>query len=347
VNVECQATPSATRDQSLLISLILVGADGFGSCENKIERIAASLRERYAFFEILLIAPAGNDAHSTLVERIGRIAPQLRLLQVEGATDFDRLATLGYQECIGDLILVSSADEIGFVDFISLIERLGSGEQLVRLRRKSGSTMERLSSRLVRLITGLHVDTRFYRTLALTRQLLSELLARPDEIHLFRFTAHTHFGPQIVIKTNLPQTRRGFPLFLRRVDLLAQLTAESAPRLLRFASAMCLALALVALLALSYIALVWVLRSTIAEGWTTTITLLSVWMLVQMSATSVLCLGLSRALDRQERGRMVRLVEETTVSDLFGSVRVLNVESADAPNEERACRPSPASASAG
>ncbi|SDG88203.1 hypothetical protein SAMN04487974_11126 [Pelagibacterium luteolum] len=75
-----------------------------------------------------------------------------------------------------------------------------------------------------------------------------------------------------------------------------------------------------------YVLAIWLVHDEVAEGWTTTTSLLAFWMSAQLAATSVVCLGISRALDTQERARMPRLIEETTVSDLFSLSGVLNVE---------------------
>ncbi|MCT8266495.1 glucosyl transferase [Afifella sp. JA880] len=293
--------------------------------------MAAFLRKRYYFFEILLIAPASDEVVDDLVADIARVAPQIRLLQIDSANDFDRLAIHGYQECIGDIVVLTSADELPFIDLATVLEPMQRGENLVRLRRKSGSLLEKVSSLVIRSITGFDVDTRFYRTLAVSRQLLSELLAYPEEIQLFRFKAHHLFGRQRVIKTDAAPVRGGFRRLLRRIDLVARLVATSAPRLLRFAAALCALFAIAALGSLLYVLAVWLLKNNVAEGWTTTTTMLGAWMFVQLGATSLMCLGLSRLLDRQERSRAPRLLNEVTVSDLFGNASVLNVEMAEPP----------------
>lgn len=332
-------TPVSPLDTSLLISLIVVGTSGFEGHEAEFKRCAAFLGKRYAFFEILLVGTAGGKPVHDLVSRLAQVTPQIRVLHVEGVADFDRLAVHGYQESIGDIILLSSVDEIGQVDLAPLISTLRGGEELVRLRRKRGSWLERMSSFAVRSITGLQVDTRFQRTLGLNRQLLSELLARPEEIHLFRFTAHTLFALQTVIITDQPQTRSGLQLMWRRLDLVARLVSTSAPRLLRGAGAICFILSFLALLSLVYVGAVWLFSKQVVEGWTTTISMLSLWMFVQLGATSVLCLGLARVLDRHEQARMPRLVDEMTLSDLFNTTGLLNVEATSRRQSEG--RPSP------
>jgi hypothetical protein len=319
-------------DDSVLVSLVVVSTEGFDDLKAPLDSALADLKSRYAFFEVLLIgasgAPAAEAVHS-LVSELGRSVPQLRVLQLGGEPDFDRMAMQGYQECIGDVVVMSSADEIGHINLETIIGRLRSGEELVRLRRSRGNALERFGSFMVRCVTGLHVDTRFLRTLGLNRRLMSELLARPEEIRLFRFTAHEFLGMHAVIVTDTPPARKGVGYFLNRLDLLARLIATSAPRLLRAASALCLLLSAAALMTIFYVVGVWVFRQEVVEGWTTMISLLASWMFVQLSATSALCLGLSRLLDGQERSRPPRLIDETTVSDLFSNAALLNVESAD------------------
>lgn len=316
-------------DNTILVSLIVIATQGFEDLEKRLEKAIASLQSRYAFFEILLIGTSGDAAVNGLVSHLGRSVPQLRVLQLEGESNFDRMAMQGYHECIGDAVVMSSADEVGHVDLEAIVEHLRGGEELVRLRRSRGNALERFGSFIVRSVTGLHVDTRFLRTLGLNRRLLSELLARPEEIHLFRFTAHDFLSNHAVIVTDEPPARSGFGFFIGRLDLVTRLIATSAPRLLRGASALCLLLSGAALITLIYVVGVWLFREEIAEGWTTLILLLASWMFVQLLASSALCLGLSRALDGQERARTPRLVDETTVSDLFSSATLLNVERAD------------------
>lgn len=315
-------------DRSFLVSLIVVATPAPRDAEARLGDLVRAIRSRYSFFEVLLIGTEDDDATRELMRRLGRDVPHIRLLQVAGSPDFDRLAMHGYQECIGDLIVLTSADEIGLLDIEAVFERLRSGVELVRLRRRRGSVLGKASSSAVRLVTGLQVDTRFHRTLGLNRTILSEILAYPEGMHLFRFTAHRLFTAQTVLETDLPRTRGGVRVALRRIDLVARLVATAAPRLLRIASAVCLALSGAALLSLLYVVGVWLFRQEVAEGWTTMISLLALWMFVQSIGTAALCLGLSRLLDRQERVRLSRLVDDTSAGDLFADPSLLNVESA-------------------
>ncbi|MDX7952948.1 hypothetical protein P7D22_17435 [Lichenihabitans sp. Uapishka_5] len=320
---------TGSLDSSLLVSLIVVVSAHAGLDETHLGKLASFLRDRYAFFEILLIGPEDSDVIGPqLLVRLGHVAPQTRFMQVESGADFDRMAVHGYSECIGDLIVLTSSDELPYLDLAPILEKLRANVSLVRLRRRSNSLSERFGAFVVRFITGLQVDTRYFRSLGMTRQLLSELMTYPDAIPVFRFMAHRLFGPQTVLKVTMPPTRGGFRRLMGRIDTFARLLAVSAPRLLRIVSAVCLAVSLGSFLVFVYVVTTWMFKKQIAEGWTTTTSLLALSMFVQLNVSAVLSLGLSRALDRQERTRPPRLVSEATASDLFREVTILNVEPA-------------------
>jgi hypothetical protein len=69
-------------------------------------------------------------------------------------------------------------------------------------------------------------------------------------------------------------------------------------------------------------------KANVAEGWSSNVALVAVLMFAQMTASAAVCLGLSTLLDRHESPRMPRLINETTASDLFNEVRILNVQAA-------------------
>jgi hypothetical protein len=182
-----------------------------------------------------------------------------------------------------------------------------------------------LISRIVRAVTGFKVDTRYYRTMAVSRKLLSELLASPESLTLFRFTAPAIDGYEIVV-LDRPMLREGYRGFVRRTDLVARLVTAAAPRLLRQVGVLCALVSGGALLALIYALGVWLLKSDVMEGWTSVTSLIAIWMSVQMAAMAMLCLGLSRVLDRNAFQARNRIVDEISSGDIFQHPGLLNVE---------------------
>lgn len=323
-----EAHREKSLDNSLLVSAIVVATTGFQANESKLSKLIDYLAGNYVFYEILLIEPESTaDDVRSLMSMIAKSAPQVRHLQIEDTTDFDAMASFGYAECIGDIIFLTSIDEIEFIDIPRVMKTLTEEEGLVRVRRRGTNVVEGLTSKAIQILTGLNVDTRFCRTMALSRNVLTGFSARPDQIALFRFTSHRFYRRQRIIMTDMPQTRSGIRLLARRVDVFTRLLATAAPRLLRISSVFCMTISLGAMMVLAYVLLVWAVKSEVTEGWSSSVLLMSLLLFAQMAASAVICLGLSKLLDRQESSPLSRAHLETSISDLFGTrAQMLNVQ---------------------
>lgn len=333
-----QQSPGATAvnrplETGALVSLIVVAAPTLRGAASAIADAVAFIAERYAFYEVLLITTDFDDSADSILEVVGRSVPHLRLLQIEGGTDFDELAIHGYQQAIGDTVVLSSSDELPHVDLELLFAPIRDGAQFVRLRRKRGSFLAMGAASVVRALTGFEVDTRYYRTLALVRQIMSELLASPDQLHLVRFTAGRFIRKQKTVEVELPPVRSSYRRLIARSELVLHLIATSSVRLLRLATAFCTLLSLGAFVAMLYPIVLWIIGWDVTEGWSSTIIMISAWACVQLAATAVICLGMSRVLERQEVHVAHRVAGDRSVGDLFGRSDLLNVETATSPSD--------------
>lgn len=313
-------------DTGILVSLIIVAAPNLRGTETSILDSVKFISSRYAFYEILLITNDTDIYADEVLEALGREVPQLRLLQIEGGGDFDDLAIHGYQEAIGDTVILSSSDELPYVDLEMLLAPIRAGAQFVRLQRRSGSIFARIVASVMRFLTGFEVDIRYYRTLALGRQIVSDLLKIPSQLHLIRFTAVRHIRRQKTVTVELPPVRRSGKHLIARLELVLHLIAVSSVRLLRLATALCALLSLGALVAMMYPFLLWIIGWNVMEGWSSTITMISAWACIQLAAAAVMCLGISRALELQQARTAPRVVGDRSIGDLFRSSNLLNVE---------------------
>ena len=314
-----------SADQQTLVSLVVVAPVGSRVSADDLVRHATLLDQRYAFSEVLIVINDGLEEALEAVRRVAPLVAETRVLQVGEATGFDDIAISGYREAIGDLVVLTSTDELALIDLSALLAPLHDGDRLVRVRRRRADLLERAGSRLVRALTGLQVDTRYLRTLGLSRELLSELLAQPHYIQMFRFRGNALEDRQAVIKIDRPKVRGGLGTALRRLELTARLVSVAAPRLLRLSSALCATLAVASLGFVLYTLAVWLLLDDVAAGWTSLALVLGTWISVQMIATAALCLGLSRQGERQA-GRGARVLRDVSVGELFGRARLINVE---------------------
>ena len=317
------------KNSSQLVSLIVVASDGGVINSQTLATVTEFLSKKFEFFELIVVATVGGEALKQLSRSLDTSIGHVRLLGIDGNADFDRLAVYGCLACIGDFVILTSIEELGLKDVDTILTGLLRGESVVRLRRRQNTVIERLASSIVRTITGLHVDTRFCKSIGMNRQTLSQLLGQPEDLHLFRFTAFGEGSGQLIAETDSPPQKVSLSQLGRRADLVARLVGNSSARLLRVASILSLLLALAALLALLYAVALWMLKRDLVEGWTTTISLMAVWMFVQMSATAVICLGVSRLIERQDRAKSTKVAEEITTGDLFNRADMLNVENFD------------------
>ncbi|MCZ7489098.1 hypothetical protein [Rhizobium rhizogenes] len=313
-------------NSSVLASVIVVAADGFSGGKEELSRVARFLKSRYSFYEIVLVGSDRSDIAVGLVEDLARVAPQVRFLQIEDGADFDAMSLHGYSECIGDEILLVPLDELPYLNFVELFSALENNADLVRLRRRVVGLIERISSKLVSFLTGLPVDTRFCRTIGLKRQILSELLGQPHQLRIFRFVANKMIARQHVIVVDIPFTRTGLRLMFRRIDLAVQLLGTSAARILRIISSVCAAFAVGAFVVIAYVAMILLLKTEVAEGWSSSTILIAVLMFLQSSSSAAVCLGLSTLLDLYRPPQKHQLINEITASELFSNVNLLNVQ---------------------
>lgn len=315
-------------DISNLISCVIVASSGISGKEAEIKRVAAELKTNFAFFEILIILPLEyrNSISSELQQALILLAPQTRAIVLDVPPHFDDMAVEGYKTALGDVIVVIDAEEIEGIPVMDLVAPLIKGNRLVRLKRDSYSLLAGFSSLVVKAVTGYQVDVSYCRSIAVNRQLLSEVLPSTERLVLFRFImTHTSSG-STVLPTRMPPTKRGLRALLRRIDTVARLVMTTTPRLLRQAAMLCGILSLGSVLALVYVMANWIFNPAIIEGWATTNSLIATMMFVQMAAMTAVCLGISRMLDRGSDARVTRIVDEWSAGDLFGRSNLLNVE---------------------
>lgn len=319
---------SSVLDTGILVSLIIVASPNLHGAEKPILNAARFISERYAFYEVLIIANDSDRYADEALQVLGREVAQLRLLQIDGDNDFDDLAIHGYQEAIGDTIIISSSDELPFIDLEVLLAPIRAGAQFVRLKRKGSSFFARAVASAMRVLTGFEVDIRYYRTLALGRQIVSDLLKIPFQSHLIRFTVAGHIRNQKTVTVELPRVRGSVRHLVSRLELVLHLIAVSSVRLLRLATACCALLSLGALFTMTYPVLLWAIGWNVMEGWSSTIAMISAWACIQFAAAAVMCLGISRALELQQARNTPRVVGDRLIGDLFRRSNLLNVEDA-------------------
>jgi hypothetical protein len=318
---------SRARRTDTLVSVVVVSPRGKHVSADVLAAVRELLAERFEFSELVVISASDEDPDTS-----DPSTSSVRRIRCEGRPSFDELAALGYAEAIGDVVVAASADELGLFGLETVLAPLLAGDDLVRVRRRRANLFGRIGSKLVEAVTGRIVDSRFYRTLGVSRTLLSTLASHPEQVAFLRFAETRAVAKQTVLVVDAPAPRGGLRYHAGRIDLTVRLVAEAAPRLLRFSAATCAVFAAGALALLLYVPLVWLFKAEVAEGWTSTTLLLAGWMFVQSAAMSAICLGAGRLLDRTgAKTRPWRVVSDLSTGRVFPAARILNVEGGHAP----------------
>ncbi|TCT06183.1 hypothetical protein [Aquabacter spiritensis] len=298
--------------------------------------LAGQLAARYQFWEMVVVAPIGEEAAPALLGDLARI-PNVRVLRVEAVDNFYRMRLAAASEAIGDVVLLTSLDELPLMNLPDLADRVyESDEVIVMVRGHQGALTHAFLGAIGRVI-GYRIDPRDTLTAGFPRAWLSLTLPRPDADLLLRFERRTGTGrfrrAPVPPGVRVPRAPNSLG---RRFRLLADLMTSAAPRVLRSVAALSLAVAVFAVVYGAYAVIVWMVKDDIAPGWLTTSALQAIIVGFLGITVAAISIGLVKLLDRIEGMLRYTIVDEVTNVDFFSKVTDLNVEirAADAVGDE-------------
>lgn len=278
-----------------------------------LEQLALSLGETFRYWEILLAVPA--DADSDWITAF-RAVPNLRLLRLRQGLGSYRQRTVLAAEAIGDVVLIASADEIGFLDARQMILDAHRTNSLVIGDRGKTSFLD-LFLGVAGNSSGFRVNARFMQTIALPRGLLTRVLNQPEQQLALRFPPRDRSIP-IALHQPRPDfltksRRRGLG---SRLHLAQRLIVSSAPNVLLALSVASFFTALGGLLFLLYVVLIWIFHDAIQPGWVTTSGILGI------SATFMGLVGLGLSTGMQ---KIIDLLGHEESDDILEEISRINI----------------------
>lgn len=293
-----------------------------------VRALARQLDAIYRFREIILVVGAAEGgAFLGLVQEV----PDVRLLLASpGTSHYDRRA-IAANEAIGDVVLIGSADEIGHLDVVSLLQQVETSDSIVLVRRSTRRPVRTVlfwPLHTLGRMAGFNVNDAYLQTNAMTRSLLNHLLAHPEPQLALRFPPR---DPRLPVVTDALSSDTPSPVnswhLRRRMQVMLKLLVYLAPKLLIVVSISSVILVLLGLGFGVYVLGAWIMLESLAEGWLTTSAMLS------LSATFVglsmlgISLGLQQVLAQNTRSTRDPIAKEVNRIDLFGKVgSELNVE---------------------
>lgn len=288
-----------------------------------LKALAARIATRFRYWELLLVADA--DAAAGFAPLMG-VLPNVRLLKVRHGAPFYRRRAVAATEAIGDIVVLSSVDELDSLDLLEMIEAAEAAGSIVIGRRRS-NTLLNPALRALGGGAGFRVDARDMLTAAFPRTLLNRLLAHPDRLLALRFPPADHGIPVLWRDAaGGVASRRELQEIGRRINLIQRLMVSSAPRVLSLVSVLSVLVILSSLAFSVYAVVVWLTMPT-QPGWFTTSIVLSLTAFFLGCAILGLSMGLQKVIELLSGEANEDIVDEQASGDLFGQVmQELNVE---------------------
>lgn len=313
---------SKPRDD-LLVSVALSGPPRDASQLQQLAALGRTLDARFRYWEILLACDPEREAvHGQLQAAV----PNLRLLHLRPGASFYQRRLAVASEAIGDVVVLTAASEIGYLDLPAMIETAQARHSLVVGRHVDANPLGSLALALGRG-AGLTIGPHDMLTIAFPRALLGIVLAHPDRLLATRFPPVDQRLPilrqDMRAGPDLPRFRSGSetgPLLFRRTEILHRLTISSAPRVLTLVAVAALLAAFGGMLFAVYSVVVWLTLEHIQPGWFTTSLALSLTAAFLGFAIFGLSIGLRRLLEALTGGPEDLVIDEAAPIDLFSKV---------------------------
>jgi hypothetical protein len=316
---------AAPRDD-LLVSIGIAEAEAGEAALSMLTALASDLSVRFRYWELLIVTDVDKaGSYDRVLETIANV----RLLKVRPGTSPYRRRVAIAGEAIGDVVVISTLDEIPSLAIVSMIERARESGAMVVGRRRS-TVLLNAPFRALGASAGFRVDARDMLTTAYPRTVLNKLLNHPDPQLALRFPPNdnsiTVLG-QPILDTASARHRRSLRDSGRRVAMLQKLLVGSAPRVLGLVWSLAFLVAIVAVAFVIYAAAVWLVKEDVQPGWLTTSLALGLTAFFLGCAVFGLSIGLQKVIDLLSADLADDVVDEITSVDLFREVfDELNVE---------------------
>ncbi|TKT82504.1 hypothetical protein [Aquamicrobium sp. LC103] len=321
--------PPSEAAPDFLVSVVLAGDVDGAHYREILQELARRLGRAFQFWEILLAVPeAGAEETSTLVASLKGIA-NLRILRVSAAGSFYRRRLAGATEAIGEVVLLSTFDEIDTIDVARLARDVYLSNGIFALTRQQGGTRVLAPfAAALGTLSGYRVDHRDALTIGFPRSALENILARPDAEILLRFEPLSGIFTfnRVPLVGGKEPPRRRWNDWRHRIGLVGDMMVSASPRILRIVAFVSLSVAGIAVFYAFYAALVWLLKADVAPGWLTTSLLQSLTVLFLGISISAISVGLVRMFDLLSNEGRYAIVDEVISVDLIGSIKTMNVD---------------------
>jgi len=307
------------------VSLCLAQENSVARELEAISVLARTCGRHLKYWEIVYVI--GESDRSAIHRALDGLAAikNLRIVLVRDAVGYYRRRVVAATEAIGDVVVLTSFNELAAVDVTAFAAAAAKNDQVVIGRRAGSNSIRFFTHWLIGRVCNHRVNDRDLKTIALPRSRLVPILLRPTASIDLRFEPKR--GVARYLRKELRLTSTGGEAGLRqRLDLLTEIIASSAAR---FLNAIAVLSGLVFAFAVSYAiyaVAVMLLRDNVQPGWFSTAIVQSGSTAFVSLGLAVIALGIATIVDRIEGGVRQDFVDELGNISLNDRAHDLNVE---------------------
>jgi dolichol-phosphate mannosyltransferase len=279
----------------------------------------AVLTAQYANFELVLVDDGSRDGTSTTIGQLLAAHPCVRYIRLSRRFGLEAAIAAGLDSVIGDytVVMLPAMDPPALIPELVARCREGKGIVFGVCRARPGhpfwaSAGSRWYWALGRRFLDLHVPEGASYFQCLSRSAVNGVTRIKDKYRSIRLLASS-MGADLDTLPYEPLRRRSRPRtrgFLESLDLAAGITVSRSTRPLRFVAALGLLASFLNLLYMGYVVTIYLTRSHVAEGWTTTSLQVSGMFFLLFVIMSVLSEYVGRVLEESRDRPLYHAVEE-------------------------------------
>ena len=311
-----------------LVSICFTDATDTDQTNTCLTTLVETLRARYRYWEILIVNEIGYE---TLFSDTLTSIPNLRYLSVAQGLDDSQRRVVAASEAIGDIVVITSLQEVGYMDIPTMIEKAYTNDAVILGLRQAIAAAEPLIIALGRA-SGFQASTRDMKTVAYSRTSLNRLLNHPNPLLALRFPPRdTSLSvlrqmPNVDINS-VSEPKSGISQAFTRLDLLMRMVTEAGPTLLFSVAMFSAMISFCAVLFMLYVVIVFLVKADVADGWTTLSLTVSGMLCFLGVALFAISITLRKVGESFRGGATDHLISEHSSVDLFEAVaNALNVD---------------------
>jgi len=308
-----------------LASFCLAQESDFGAEVDAICALDQLCGQSLQYWEIVYVV---GEYHRLGIQALaGKLATikNLRIVIVRDATSYYRRRVIAASEAIGDVIVLTAFNEMSKADIIAFAKEAMADNRIVIGRNMESRWLFPTFHWILGLISRYRVDARDLKTIAVPRNRLVGILARPTAAIDLRFEPKRGIDPYVRRPVRLSNSV-GEAGLKRRLELLVEIISTSAAR---FLAAYAFASLIVSIISACYgvyaVAVIFTLDN-IQPGWFSTAIAQSGSVTFLALGLAVIALGIANIVDRMDGGPHDAIIDEIGNISFYERVHDLNVE---------------------